>query len=86
MDGLKKWFNDSDQDETEFKGEDKRKHSWLETQTELANLLPMDLHVRIPLVDGTMATTPNEVIDQWMEDLIKDLNQLAHSNNQTEEY
>ena len=27
----------------------------------------------------------NEVIDQWMKDLIKDLSQLANSNYQTED-
>lgn len=85
LDGLKKWFNEDDEDETAFKGEDKRNHSWLDTQAELANLLPMDLHERILLENGEMATTPNEVIDQWMKDLIKDLSQLANSNYQTED-
>ena len=85
LDGLKKWFTDNDIDETAFEGEDKRNHSWLDTQAELANLLPMDLHERILLENGEMATTPNEVIDQWMKDLIKDLSQLANSNYQTED-
>ncbi|MDA8839469.1 helicase-related protein, partial [Candidatus Poseidonia alphae] len=85
LDGLIKWFKDDDQDETEFEGEDKRKHLWRETQEELANLLPKGLHERIPLRDGTMATSPNEVIDLWMEDLIEDLCQLAHRDVQTED-
>ena len=45
----------------------------------------MGLHERISLESGMMATTPNEVIDKWMEDLIEDLKQLAHANNQTED-
>ena len=85
LDGLKKWFKDDDEDETAFEGEDKRKHSWLETQEELASLLPMGLHELIPLKDETMAASPNEVIDLWMEDLIEDLNQLTHANTQTED-
>jgi len=85
LNGLKKWFNDDDGVETSFEGEDKRVHSWRETREELANLLPIDLHKRIPLGNSTMATSPNEVIDLWMKDLIEDLNQLAHANNQTED-
>jgi len=85
LDGLKKWFKDDDEDETAFESEDKRKHSWRETQEELASLLPMGLHELIPLKDGTMAASPNEVIDLWMGDLIEDLNQLTHANMQTED-
>ncbi len=38
LDGMKKWFNDDDKGQTEFEGVDKRIHSWLDTQSELANL------------------------------------------------
>lgn len=85
LDGLKRWFDDDDKGETEFEGTDKRIHSWLDTQSELANLLPVGLHNRIPLNDGTMAASPNEVIDLWMEDLIEDLKKLADNNKQPED-
>jgi hypothetical protein len=85
LDGMKRWFNDDDKGETEFEGTDKRIHSWQDTQSELANLLPVGLHNRIPLNDGTMAASPNEVIDLWMEDLIEDLKKLADNNKQPED-
>jgi superfamily II DNA/RNA helicase len=76
--GLKAWMNRADASETENEdGEDMRKQLWTTTRDELATLLPEDLSGKVWLRnDSRFATSPIEVIDEWMSVLIERFDEL----------